>query len=41
MMELVGVWFTLSHRSFVGVVVRLALSEVSSWQSIKTTHLIT
>ncbi len=34
MMELVGVG-SLSHRSFVGVVVRLAFSEVSSWQALK------
>ncbi len=35
MMELVGVVGSLSHRSFVGVVVRLAFSEVSSWQALK------
>jgi hypothetical protein len=34
MMELVGVG-SLSHRSFVGVVVCLAFSEVSSWQALK------
>jgi hypothetical protein len=34
MMELVG-FGSLSHHSFVGVVVRLASSEVSSWQALK------
>jgi hypothetical protein len=34
MMELVG-FGSLSHHSFVAVVVRLASSEVSYWQALK------